>query len=189
MTVQRITIGLVACAATKATSAQPARLLYRSPLFRAASSYAAAVYDYWFVLSARHYLVHPDEELEPYDATLNRMTRDDREHWGRYVEGNLRLGHGARTEGRRTWPVTTPRLQAAAWALAAPEGTVRRAGLWFHAGAAYTAPIIAAIASESLFEVHTPLAGLGIGQQLAWYTAHSNHAEERRNRSSDALTW
>jgi hypothetical protein len=37
--------------------------------------------------------------------------------------------------------------------------------LWFHAGALYRM----AIARVVTHQVHAPLAGLGIGQQLAWY--------------------
>ena len=46
-----------------------------------------------------------------------------------------------------------------------PAGTV----LWFHAGALYRA----AIAPVVVHQVRAPLAGLGIGQQLAWYRRHS----------------
>jgi hypothetical protein len=46
-----------------------------------------------------------------------------------------------------------------------PAGTV----LWFHAGALYRAAIAPVVAHQ----VREPLAGLGIGQQLAWYRRHS----------------
>ena len=46
-----------------------------------------------------------------------------------------------------------------------PAGTV----LWFHAGALYRAPIAPVV----VHQVRAPLAGLGIGQQLAWYRRHS----------------
>lgn len=177
MKTERISVGLVACAATKADTHQPARLLYRSNLFRHASAYAERTYDHWRILSARHYLVHPDEDLDPYDATLNDMRKDEREHWARTVELELRCGHGARTEGRRTWPVTTPRLLLGAWIEAgrrADPPVDRRVDLWLHAGAAYAEPLAAHIATLATpFDVHTPLAGLGIGQQLAWYATRA----------------
>ena len=137
---ERISVGLVACAATKAATPQPARLLYRSQLFRAASAYAARTYDHWFVLSARHYLVHPDEHLAPYDQTLARMPIRDREHWASMIESGIRLGYGCMTEGRLDWPPRHPRLQLGAWMQAGRDaGIDRRVDLWFHAGAAYTA--------------------------------------------------
>lgn len=46
-----------------------------------------------------------------------------------------------------------------------PAGTV----LWFHAGALYRE----AIASVVPHQVRCPLAGLGIGKQLAWYRRHA----------------
>ena len=50
-----------------------------------------------------------------------------------------------------------------------PAGTV----LWFHAGALYRT----AIAPVVVHQVRAPLAGLGIGQQLAWYRRHAEAAE------------
>jgi hypothetical protein len=46
-----------------------------------------------------------------------------------------------------------------------PAGTV----LWFHAGALYRDAIAPVVAHQVRF----PLAGLGIGQQLAWYSQHA----------------
>ena len=50
-----------------------------------------------------------------------------------------------------------------------PAGTV----LWFHAGASYRAAIAPVVAHQ----VRAPLAGLGIGAQLAWYRRHAEAAE------------
>ena len=174
MKTERISVGLVACASTKVASPQPARLLYQSPLFRAASAYAAAAYDHWFILSARHYLVHPDEPLEPYDQALQSMTKADRDHWGAMVESGLRLGYGCMTEGRTWWPqFPAPRLQVGQWLMDAPKGVTRRVDVWFHAGADYVGPVLAQLARMALpYDLHTPLAHLGIGQQLAWYNEH-----------------
>jgi hypothetical protein len=63
-------IGLVACSAGKLDRPAPARDLYTSQLFRKASAYAAATCDRWYILSAKHGLVTPDEILEPYDLRL-----------------------------------------------------------------------------------------------------------------------
>jgi hypothetical protein len=171
--VERISIGLVGCAATKAETPQPARLLYRSELFRRASAYAEAHYDHWFILSARHYLVHPDEELAPYDQTLSAMTVADRAHWASIVESGVRLGYGCNTEGRLHWPVLpAPRLLIGQWITDGAEQEIaRRVDLWFHAGADYVTPFVEHLTRmpDLPYDVHTPLAGLGIGQQLRWY--------------------
>jgi hypothetical protein len=54
-----------------------------------------------------------------------------------------------------------------------PAGTV----LWFHAGALYRD----AIAPLVPHQVRFPLAGLGIGEQLAWYRRHVAAIDEGRN--------
>lgn len=173
-TVERVSIGLVACAATKAAAPAPARLLYRSELFRRASAYAARTYDHWLILSAQHYLLHPDELVAPYDRSLAGMRKADREHWAALVESALRCGGSYRTEGRLNWPARPgPGLRLGQWFMdGQARGIARRADLWFHAGAAYAGPIrqhLAARMPDLPYDLHAPLAGLGIGQQLAWY--------------------
>lgn len=63
-------IGLVSCASTKLSRPAPARELYTSPLFRKASAYAELTCESWYILSAKHGLLHPDEVVEPYDVNL-----------------------------------------------------------------------------------------------------------------------
>ncbi|HEX9088882.1 MAG TPA: hypothetical protein VF867_15295 [Arthrobacter sp.] len=70
-----ITVGLVGCASQKLTRPAPARDLYVSQLFRKASAYAEATCDRWYVLSARHGLVHPDAVIEPYGMRLGTNDR------------------------------------------------------------------------------------------------------------------
>ncbi len=74
-------IGLVGCSRLKLPHRAPARHLYLSPLFRAASRYCQVFCDAWFVLSAKHGLVHPDTVLEPYDYSLKGLTYDQRAQW------------------------------------------------------------------------------------------------------------
>lgn len=64
------TVGLVASASRKRQHPASARDLYVSQLFRKASAYAAATCDRWYILSAKHGLVHPDTVPEPYDVRL-----------------------------------------------------------------------------------------------------------------------
>lgn len=70
-----ITIGLVGCASQKLRRPAPARDLYVSQLFRKASAYAELTCDRWYVLSAKHGLVHPDTIVEPYDMRLGTNDR------------------------------------------------------------------------------------------------------------------
>jgi len=74
-------IGLVACSRAKAASAMPARQLYVSPLFRAASSYAESRYGHgpWFILSPLRGVADPDAGLAPYDLSLRQLSPKRRE--------------------------------------------------------------------------------------------------------------
>ncbi|MDQ0619218.1 DUF6884 domain-containing protein [Arthrobacter globiformis] len=57
------TIGLVACASQKLQRPAPARELYVSQWFKKASAYAELTCDRWYILSAKHGLIYPDQEL------------------------------------------------------------------------------------------------------------------------------
>ncbi len=61
---------LVGCVATKAPAPAPAKDLYRSQLFTRRRAYAEASGKPWFILSALHGLVQPDEVTEPYDLNM-----------------------------------------------------------------------------------------------------------------------
>jgi hypothetical protein len=137
-----VTIGLVACSKRKLDHPAPARELYTSPLFRAASAYCERTYDRWLILSALYGLVEPDQVIEPYDVTLRGMTARERWVWIREV------GDGPLAD------------------------VVNRAGyeglgaVYLHAGLLYRAAF-------QRDKIMVPLAGLGIGQQLAWYKART----------------
>jgi len=72
---------LVACVSRKKTTPAPARDLYQSPWFLKAKSYVEAQGVPWFILSAKHGLVEPDTELEPYNQTLSTAGVEVRRQW------------------------------------------------------------------------------------------------------------
>ena len=84
-------VGLVGCASQKLTRPEPARQLYVSQLFWKASAYAEATCDRWYVLSAKHGLVHPDAVIEPYDMRLgtNHKTSPPIHAWADMVRYQL----------------------------------------------------------------------------------------------------
>jgi hypothetical protein len=86
-----ITVGLVGCASQKLKRPAPARELYVSQLFKKASAYAELTCDRWYVLSAKHGLVHPDTILEPYDIRLgtNHRTTPPIHQWAAGVREQL----------------------------------------------------------------------------------------------------
>ena len=67
---------LIPCGGAKLDHAAPARDLYTGGLFRLARRFAEARGPWW-ILSAKHGLVHPDTELEPYNLTLQGHDRED----------------------------------------------------------------------------------------------------------------
>lgn len=83
-------IALVGCGKQKLTHAAPARELYTGPLFRSSLAVAEAEFgaDVW-ILSAQHGLVDLDEQLEPYDLTLDDLTPESLQDWARDVLRNL----------------------------------------------------------------------------------------------------
>ena len=74
-------IGLVGCVKKKLDTPARAESLYVSTLFNGRRSYVERFCDEWWIISAKHGLVSPDEILEPYDLTLKKMGRDQRRTW------------------------------------------------------------------------------------------------------------
>lgn len=64
------TIALIGCSATKLNRPAPARELYQGNLFKLARTWAEAQGLDWYVVSAKHKVVHPDQVLEPYDQRV-----------------------------------------------------------------------------------------------------------------------
>jgi hypothetical protein len=83
-------IGLVGCVKTKLPHPAPARDLYASDLFRGRRAYVENTCERWFILSAKHGLVEPDEVLQPYDQTLKDVSVAERQDWAARVLGALR---------------------------------------------------------------------------------------------------
>jgi hypothetical protein len=82
-------VALVSCVKSKQNQPAPAKDLYTSPLFRNLRKYAEDNTDRWYILSAEHGLVDPDQILAPYEKTLNNARKDERLAWGRRVQGRL----------------------------------------------------------------------------------------------------
>ena len=131
---------LVGCVKTKASEARPARDLYRSPLFERRRRYAESSGRPWYILSAEHGLLDPDSLIEPYDVYLPDQAADYRQAWGEWVVAKLTKVLG---------PI---------------DGLV----IEVQAGAAYVDAIDEPLRRHGAVLL-TPLAGLGMGEQLSWY--------------------
>lgn len=79
------TIALVSCVATKRSGKCAARDLYSSPWFKKVRQHVERAGLTWYILSAKYGLVPPDQEIEPYEMTLNNMSLPDRQAWARWV--------------------------------------------------------------------------------------------------------
>ena len=77
---------LISCAKTKRNTPSAAKDLYQSDLFRSMRCYAEENTDSWYILSAKHGVLQPDTIIEPYEKTLNQMTKPERMAWAEEVQ-------------------------------------------------------------------------------------------------------
>lgn len=78
-------LNLVACVSKKRNNRMAAKDLYCSQWFKLARKLMEQRGEPWAILSARHGLVMPDEEIRPYDETLGKKTMAEREGWADVV--------------------------------------------------------------------------------------------------------
>lgn len=72
-------IVLIACVSKKEDKKSKARDLYKSSLFKSSLAYANKLNpDRIFILSALHYLLDLDKEIEPYNVTLSNVPKEKR---------------------------------------------------------------------------------------------------------------
>lgn len=82
-------IRFVPCAKTKLAYEAPAKDLYVSRTFKRMRHYCELKGDPWYILSAKHGLVHPDTMLKPYERTLNGMPKAECRAWARMVRRQI----------------------------------------------------------------------------------------------------
>ncbi len=80
---------LVACAKQKRSSPAPARDLYVSPWFRKARAWAERSGHPWFIVSALHGLLAPEQVTAPYERVLSEYDKAGRLRWASGVAGQL----------------------------------------------------------------------------------------------------
>ncbi|MCA9316798.1 MAG: hypothetical protein KDB73_15035 [Planctomycetes bacterium] len=132
---------LVGCVSTKGLLPARARDMYQSALFSKRRRHAEATGDPWFILSAKYGLLHPDAWIEPYEQTLDGLSPDSLTAWqARVVVG-----------------------------IAAAARLCRADRIELHAGADYVTSEMEEELARRGCHLNRPLAGLKIGEQLAWY--------------------
>jgi hypothetical protein len=138
---QAADIVLIGCVRTKLPTPAPATELFASPLFVRRRRYAISSGRPWHILSAKFALLHPDDVIGPYDVYLADQDRGYRQAWGEFVTAQLHQR----------------------------QGDVRGRNIEIHAGETYVAPLRQPLAARGA-TITTPLAHLGQGEQLAWYS-------------------
>lgn len=81
------TVVLVGCVKSKQTKTVAAKDLYTSDLFLARRRFAERFGDQWFILSALHGLVDPEQSLAPYEQVL---TAGESKRWAERVFASLK---------------------------------------------------------------------------------------------------
>tara|TARA_R110002049_G_scaffold198475_5_gene368491 strand:+ start:1413 stop:2672 length:1260 start_codon:yes stop_codon:yes gene_type:complete len=91
------TVCLVACTSRKGDQPAKAEFIYKSPLFSAARNFAEMRANQWFILSAKHGLLAPDDVVEPYNESLLNKSDSQRREWAERVHQALltRIPDGA----------------------------------------------------------------------------------------------
>jgi cytoplasmic iron level regulating protein YaaA (DUF328/UPF0246 family) len=82
-------VALVSCVKSKRNSETPARDMYTSSLFTKMRRYAEQHAEAWFILSAEHGVLAPDELVAPYEKTLNKMIKAERLVWAERVQQQI----------------------------------------------------------------------------------------------------
>jgi hypothetical protein len=115
--------------------------MYTSTMFQGRVSAVQAGCDCWFVLSAKHGLLTPDDVIEPYDVALKELPAGEKQAWSQRVL----LALDSRVDGF--------------------TGKIFE----IHAGSAYRDNGLVAGIRAGGGVVENPVAGLNFGQQLGFY--------------------
>lgn len=153
-------IVIIGCGKAKLATKAPARDLYTGSLFATRRRYAESRASLWFVVSAKHGLLSPDEVISPYDQVLSDLLEVDRAAWAVGVVGQLldELDDHVR---------------------------LRDVAVEIHSGTDYADPLHDVMVAVGMRPV-LPLRGLGIGEQLAWYAQAQRYVELESPQSGGA---
>jgi hypothetical protein len=83
------TICLVGCGKKKLSQATFAKDIYTSYYFCLKRQYAEKFADSWFIISAKHHLLSPNQIIEPYDKTLTNAGVKAQRDWAAIVAEQL----------------------------------------------------------------------------------------------------
>lgn len=118
-------IYLITCVKTKRDEKSPASELYVSSNFKKLKALAAKRADRWYILSAKYGLLKPDQVVEPYELTLNTMSKAERRSWASKVFQQLtkEISPGDSITilaGKKYWDELVPLLESSGYETATP---------------------------------------------------------------------
>jgi len=134
-------LGLVSCTKRKRNYRCKAYEMYSaSDLFRKAYAYAVKNHDFVVILSAKYGVLFPDDEIEPYNQTLNNMSADEIKEWSEKVFSQMKQRLDLKNFNKAL----------------------------FYTGKKYRQYLIQKLENIGI-QCEVPLKNLGIGKQKAWY--------------------
>lgn len=146
---------ILGCVLTKHPGPSRAKDLYGSPLFAKRRRYAEASGKPWFIFSAKHGILDPEQVIEWYDVALSKLPVDQK-----------------RAKG----------VQAAAQ-LEAMFGPLSGKTFEIHAGASYANALDGPVQARG-GRLESPLARFSFGEQLHWYNERAGVASSPSNARS-----
>jgi hypothetical protein len=154
------TIVLVACVGKKLDERAQAAEMYQSAWFKKARKYAEKQGCPWYILSAKYGLLHPESWIKPYDTTLREFSP-----WGR-VRWAIQVTKGVMHELWRDDRFR--RISDSQTGQPTVDDYVPADRIVILAGRLYREDL-EPLLRKAGYQVETPLEGLGIGRQLAWF--------------------
>ncbi|KGN37505.1 DUF6884 domain-containing protein [Knoellia subterranea] len=149
---------LIGCVKSKLDQGAAAKDLYISDYFLKMRAYAEASHRPWFILSAEHGLLAPNQWVEPYERYLPDTSREYRIAWAENVVRDLE----------------------------ASEGPLADVVIEVHAGAAYVESITAPLSRRGAVIID-PLQGLQFGKRLSWYSQRATGRGIQAEPDADML--
>ena len=83
-------VGLISCVSLKQNKKCLAKDMYISSLFKKSQAFVNKYYDDYYILSAKYGLVSKDQQIKPYDLTLNNLSKVKRELWSVLVAKQIK---------------------------------------------------------------------------------------------------
>ena len=146
---------LVGCVKRKQHHAGPARELYTSTAWKYRRRYAETHCCPWYILSAKHGLLDPDDWIEPYDLALDKLSAPERREWSHRVLDDLVVR----------------------------VSELRGTNIEIHAGKQYVKDGLEKGLREAGVVISRPLAHVvGQGLQHAWYREHMASCPQQGRR-------